>query len=323
MAERTGGATTPALGYRLGVAGHLGEHVGELAALGTATCWAMSALSFATAGRRVGSLAVNLVRLVIALVLLTMFEAIVRGRALPLDASAHAWSWLTVSGLVGFTFGDLCLFRALVILGPRLSSLIMSAAPPLTALIGWLVLGETLDAIDMAGMLLTVVGIAWAILTGRERSGPERSSQQRRETALGVVLAFCGALGQAAGLVLSKLGMGTFDPFASTQIRIVAGIVGFALVFTALRRWGRVVAAVRDRRAMAMTATGAIFGPLLGVSLSLVAVQHTSAGVAASLMALSPILVIPMVVVIGRERVGLGGIGGAIVAVAGVALLFR
>src|SRR5690606_24666587 len=127
--------------------------------------------------------------------------------------------------------------------------------------------------------------------------------QQRRETALGVVLAFCGALGQAAGLELSKLGMGTFDPFASTQIRIVAGIVGFALVFTALRRWGRVVAAVRDRRAMAMTATGAIFGPLLGVSLSLVAVQHTSAGVAASLMALSPILVIPMVVVIGRERV--------------------
>ena len=282
----------------------------------------MTALFFAAAGRRVGSLAVNLLRLVIALLVLCVFEAIVRGRALPLDASAHAWSWLTVSGLVGFTFGDMCLFRALVTIGPRLSSLIMSAAPLLTALIGWLVLGETLDLVDGLGMALTVAGIAWAILERAPPSAPALHATGR-ELVVGVLLALCGALGQAGGLVLSKLGMGSFDPFASTQIRIVAGILGFSIVFTVLGRWGRVTAALRDRRAMGMTTLGAIFGPFLGVSLSLLAVQHTATGVAASLMALSPILIIPMVVVLGRERVGLGGIGGAVVAVAGVALLFR
>lgn len=282
----------------------------------------MTALFFASAGRRVGSLAVNLVRLVIALGILCVLQAIVRGRALPLDASAHAWSWLTVSGLVGFTFGDLCLFRALVTIGPRLASLIMAAAPPLTAAIGWLVLGETLDPVDGLGMTLTVAGIAWAIF---ER-GPAHGAAPRatgRELVLGVLLALCGALGQAGGLVLSKLGMGEYDAFAATQIRIVAGIVGFAIVFTVLRRWGRVRAALRDGRAMAMTTLGAVFGPFLGVSLSLLAVQHTGTGIAASLMALSPILIIPMVVLLGRERVGPGGIGGAALAVAGVALLFR
>jgi drug/metabolite transporter (DMT)-like permease len=298
------------------------DHVGELAALGTATCWAMTAIFFAAAGRRVGSLAVNLLRLVIALAILCAFEAVVRGHALPLDAGAHAWSWLTVSGLVGFTFGDLCLFRALVTIGPRLSSLIMSAAPPLTAIIGFFVLGETLDPIDGLGMALTVAGIAWAIL---ERAPADATVQRAtgRELALGVVLALGGALGQAGGLVLSKLGMQSFDPFASTQIRVIAGIVGFSIVFTVLRRWGRVRAALHDRRALAMTTLGAVFGPFLGVSLSLLAVQHTATGIAASIMALSPILIIPMVVLLGRERVGVGGIAGAILAVAGVALLFR
>lgn len=298
------------------------DHLGELAALGTATCWAMTALFFAAAGRRVGSLAVNLIRLVIALAILSAFEAIVRGPALPLDASGHAWSWLSVSGLIGFTFGDLCLFRALVVIGPRLASLVMSAAPPLTALIGWFVLGETLGLADLTGMMLTVAGIAWAI-ADRTPASDQHVPRPRGQTLLGVGLALGGALGQAGGLVLSKHGMGDFDPFAATQIRIIAGIVGFAVVFTVLGRWRRVTAALADRRAMTMTALGAVFGPFLGVSLSLVAVQHAKTGVAASLMAISPILIIPLVMVIGRERVGLGGVAGALLAVAGVIVLLR
>ena len=139
-------------------------HLGHLAALGTAVCWAFSALAFAAAGRRIGVLPLNLIRLVMALGFLCLAAWALRGLPLPVDASPRAWGWLGVSGLVGFVFGDLCLFRSYVLIGPRISSLMMSLAPLLTALIGWLVLGETLTGRDALGMALTVAGIAWAVL---------------------------------------------------------------------------------------------------------------------------------------------------------------
>lgn len=308
-------------------------YLGELAALGTAACWTLTALSFEAAGRRIGSLTVNLLRLVLAIGLLAAAGWAFRGLPFPTDATPHAWLWLTVSGLVGFTLGDLCLFRAFVVLGSRISTLMMSLAPPLTALIGWAVLGEVLGGLDLLGMSLTVAGIAWAVLErsrGEGRSRPGSSTQPAgrdaaalpRLSAAGVALGFGGAVGQAGGLVLSKYGMGAYNAFAATQIRVLAGTAGYVLLFFALRRWGRVFRAFADRRALVFTAVGAVFGPFLGVSLSLLAVQHTLAGVAASIMSITPILIIPAVVLIGRERVGPGGWLGAILAVAGVVLLF-
>jgi drug/metabolite transporter (DMT)-like permease len=294
--------------------------LGELAALGTAVCWAFSALAFAAAGRRMGVLPLNLIRLVMALGFLALATWALRGLPLPVDATPRAWGWLAVSGLVGFVFGDLCLFRAYVLIGPRLASLMMALAPLLTALIGWLLLGETLTGRDALGVTLTVAGIAWAVLERRE---PEDGvPHDRRTWAAGLALGFCGALGQAGGLVLSKLGMGSYDPVAATQVRVIASIGGYALLLAATRGWPRVAAAARDRRGLGFAAAGAFFGPFLGVSLSLFAVRHTVAGVAASIMALQPVLIIPLVVVLHRERVGVGGVAGALVAVAGVALLF-
>lgn len=293
---------------------------GELAALATACCWTVTALAFEAASRRVGSLAVNLIRLVLALVLLTGYTAIVRGQPLPTDASAHAWLWLSISGLVGFTGGDLCLFRAFVVIGARLSMLLMSLVPLFTALAGWLVMGERLTALQGAGMALTVAGVCWVVLERREPAGG--GGLPARHPLGGVLLGLGGAAGQAVGLVLSKLGMGAYDAFASTQIRALAGVAGFALLFSLIRWWPRVRAALSDRPAMARTAAGSFFGPFLGVSLSLVAVQHTEAGVAATLMALVPVLIIPAAIVIKRERVSRRAWVGAGVAVGGSALLF-
>lgn len=296
---------------------------GELAALATAGCWVASALAFEAAGRRVGSLTVNLIRLVIAIGLGAAAGWALRGLALPVDAPPRAWLWLSVSGLVGFTFGDLCLFRAFVVLGSRLSTLMMALVPLLTAAIGWAVLGEVLGPRDLAGMALTVGGVAWAVVE-RMRAAPPQPGEPAlpRPTAAGLALGLGGALGQAGGLVLSKLGMGGYDPFAATQIRVLAGTAGYVVLFTALGRWGRVARALPDRRAMAATAAGAFFGPFLGVSLSLLAVQRTLAGVAASIMATTPVLILPVLVLLGRERVGPAGWLGAGTAVAGVALLF-
>jgi drug/metabolite transporter (DMT)-like permease len=292
------------------------DHAGELAALATAGCWATSSLFFETGGKRIGSMVVNLLRLLMAMVVLVPAAWLWRGQAFPVDATPDAWLWLVLSGLVGFLFGDLCLFRAFVVIGPRLSQLMMSLAPPMTAAMGWLVLGESLSSTKLLGMALTLGGVVWAIRerTPRGNTGPV--------SATGILLALGGALGQAGGLVLSKLGMGDYDPVAATQIRIFSGVVGFSLLFTTLGWWPRFRAGLRDREGVKATSLGAIFGPFLGVTLSLVAVQHTHAAVAASIMATAPILVIPLVVVFRGEQVTATGVMGTLVAVAGVIVLF-
>ncbi len=308
----------------------LSTRIGEFAALGTASCWTVSALAFETAGKRIGSLATNLIRMALAAVFLTALHAVRQGGLLPLDAGAHAWGWLAISGLVGFTFGDLCLFRAFVHIGPRLASVMMCLAPPFAALLGWLFLGERLGALDLAAMVLIGCGVAGAI-AARAPGAPNpvpgaiaaesSSSTPSGHRTTGLLLGVGGALGQAGGLVLSKIGMGKFDPFAATQIRVLAGFGGFLLVAAALRWGGRMKTALADRPAVAWATLGAIFGPFLGVGLSLVAVQRTSAGVAASLMAITPILILPVVVLLERERFSFASLGGAVLAVAGVALL--
>lgn len=310
----------------------LSTRIGELAALGTASCWTVSALAFESAGRRIGSLSTNLIRMALAAVFLTTLHAVRQGGLLPLDAGAHAWGWLAVSGLIGFTFGDLCLFKAFVHIGPRLASVVMCLAPPFAALLGWMFLGERLGPLDLGAMALIGCGVAAAIaarapsapnpLPGSGVADPETAAPAAGHRTRGLLLAVGGALGQAGGLVLSKIGMGKFDPFAATQIRVLAGFGGFLLVALALRWGGRMRAALADRTAVRWATLGAIFGPFLGVSLSLVAVQRTPAGVAASLMAITPVLILPVVVLLGRERWSVASLGGALLAVAGVALLF-
>lgn len=297
---------------------------GELAALGTAFCWALSAVAFAAAGTRVGSMPINLIRLVMAIALLSLGQLGLRGKAFPFDATADAWGWLVLSGLIGFTFGDGCLFRAFVLLGPRLSSLVMSTAPMMTALAGYLVLGEQLRALQWFAMALTMSGVAWAVLSREpvKVAAARASSKSQSARWKGVLFALGGAAGQALGLVLSKHGMGDYHPMAATQIRVVGGIAGFVVVFVVAGWGGRLRRALRNPRAMAACFAGATFGPFLGVTLSLAAVQRAPTGVAASIMATTPVLIIPFAIWVRKERVGVGGFGGAIVAVAGVVVLF-
>ncbi|MGD8321955.1 MAG: DMT family transporter [Gemmatimonadota bacterium] len=293
-------------------------HAGELAALGTAVCWTATSLAFEAAGRRIGSLPVNLIRLVMAVFLLGGFTWLTRGQPLPVDASPHAWLWLGLSGLIGFTVGDLCLFRAFVVVGARISMLLMTLVPVITAVVGYLVMGEVLSPKELLGMALTIAGVSTVVWERR----PNAEGALERLPPGGILLGLAGAAGQAVGLVLSKYGMGSYDAFAATHIRVIVGCLGFAVVFTLTGWWPRVGAAVRDGRAMVATGIGAVFGPFLGVSLSLLAVQYTEAGVAATLIALTPVMIIPVAVLVYRERVAWPTLVGALVAVGGSALLF-
>ncbi len=300
------------------------NHFGEIAGVLTAVFWTVTSMAFESAGKKVGSLAVNLIRLVIAFFFIGFYSLIARGFFFPTDATLFQWKWLAISGLVGFVIGDLLLFQAFVVVGARISMLMMALAPPFTAFISWLILGETLSLMNWLGMAVTLTGIVLVILKREkiEKNGTVVKKLQSSYSVQGILLALGGALGQATGLVLSKKGMGDYDAFSASQIRVLTGIAGFSLLFIFMKRWPRVWAALKHKSAMKRITLGAFFGPFLGVSFSLLSVQHTEAGVAATLMAIVPVLIIPPSILLFKEKVNWKEILGAIITVAGVALFF-
>lgn len=300
------------------------NYFGEIASLITAIFWTVTSLSFESAGKKVGSLSVNIIRLVLAFVYYTIFLSITRGMPVPLDAGPERWFWLSLSGLVGFVFGDLLLFQSYVVISARIAMLVMSLTPPLAALTGWLMLGETLTPMNWLGMAVTLAGISLVILK-REKSNGDGEKSRRITTAYsmkGILLAFGGAVGQAVGLVLSKKGMGSYNAFASSQIRVITGIIGFTIIFFLMKRWSKVGEALRNGFAMKRIALGSVFGPFLGVAFSLLAVQNTKTGIASTIMAIVPVLIIPPAVFLFKEKINWKEIVGAVITVGGVALFF-
>jgi len=294
----------------------MGQHTGEFAALITAFLWTITALSFEQASKQVGSLAVNLIRLVLAFILYSIFLWIRDGQPFDPSISKDGKLWLAVSGLVGFVLGDYCLFKAYILIGSRVSNLLMALAPPLAAFFGFMVINETLALLGLIGMLITLSGIVLVIL---RKPGKKFTLQYSKN---GVLYGLGAAAGQAVGLVFSKLGMGDADPFAASQIRVIAGIGGYLLLFTVLNRWKKLIPAFTSLRNFGFIAVGSFFGPFLGVSFSLMAVKFTTTGIASTIMAIVPVLIIAPSVWIFKEKIGWRDLLGAVIAVSGVALFF-
>jgi len=297
---------------------YITSHTGEFAALAVAIFWTVTALAFESASRKAGSLTVNILRLIMAFFFLGIYTLITNGHFLPLDASIHNWLWLGLSGIVGLVLGDYFLFRSYPLIGSRFAMLIMTLAPPLAAIFGYFILGESLNLMQMTGMIIVIFGISLAIFN-KPVSGERLSI---KISPAGLLFAFIGAIGQGLGIVLSKYGMEEYDAFASTQIRIIAGIAGFSILITLLRRWGNVAAALKNPPAMKALTVGAIFGPFLGISFSLLAVRHTQAGIASTIMAIVPVLILAPSAWIYKEKITAVEIAGAIISVAGVAFFF-
>jgi drug/metabolite transporter (DMT)-like permease len=301
-------------------------HLGEFAALLTTVFWTITALAFETASKRIGSMHVNLLRLGLATIFLTIFSFFHRGMFFPIDADLHTWTWLAISGVVGFVIGDYCLFKAYILTGARVAMLMMTLAPVFAAFAAWIVLGEVMSYRSLFAMLITLAGIALVIFT-RTPDG-EAGIKKRKGTysmsypAKGILLGLIAAAGQGVGLVLSKYGMRGYDSFSASQIRVISGFISFAFLFLILRKWKELPGSFRDAKAMKWLVVGSIFGPFLGVSFSLMAVQNTNAGIAQTIMSLTPVLIIPPAVFINKEKVTAREILGAIIAVAGVVMFF-
>ena len=291
----------------------LQSHVGELASLLTAVCWTLSAIFFEKAGRRVGSLSVNILRLFLGILFLGITTLFTRGMFFPMDATPYNWLWLGISGIIGFFLGDLFLFKSYTIIGSRTSQLVMSLAPMLTAAIGWFFLDEVLSVKSILGIVVSVSGIMIAVAgKGLKLNIPLH----------GFLYALGGAAGQALGLILSKKGMGDYDAVAATQIRAIFGFFSFILLVTFLNRWRRVFRTVGDSTSMKAISIGTVFGPFIGVALSLYAVQHTETGIASTLMALVPIFIIIPTAFMFKERITARQVIGAVISIAGSSIFF-
>lgn len=299
------------------------SYIGQIAALSTALCWTFGSQMFEAAGKRVGSMSVNLIRLAMALLMFIILLTIFNGNPIPVDFPTKAWFWLSLSGIVGFALGDLFLFKAFVEIGPRLSMLIMTLTAPTSAILGLIFLKEEYLPYHWLGMIITLFGVALVIL--EKSDNRVRKRKVRKITYAGAIAALFGTIGQATGYVLSKYGMqtteGYLDPFAATQIRVIAGTIGFMVIISIRKSWKNVFIAIKHKSAMAFMFGGAFLGPFLGVSLSLLALHYISSGVSSTIMSITPILLIPSSIIIAKEHVSVRAMIGAIIAVGGVILL--
>lgn len=293
------------------------NHIGEIAAIGTSLCWSCGSLFFTIASRRIGSNTVNRLRLGLALIFLIVTHLIIFGQPLPLYATKGQWFWFALSGLIGFAIGDSLLFRSFVLIGPRISMLMMALAPVFGAVIARIFLNEILSFPKIAAIAITLAGICLVI------TEPSKEGSQGRRHWRGIGIGLGAAFCQAAGLFASKKGLiGGFSPIAGNLIRLLAASIAVWTISAAMGKIPQTVRKLVDGKARLGILGGAVLGPFLGVGLSLVAVQHTYIGIASTLMALPPVFLIPLSHWVFKERITYRSVLGTVIALAGVALLF-
>ena len=291
--------------------------IGELAALLTALLWSATSLLFSEAANRIGSLQLNINRLIFATLLLAS-TIILFG--IDYRLSQDQFFYLGLSGIIGLVIGDSFLFKSYLYIGPRIAMLLMALSPGMASLLSYFFLGEIISPLGIIGMGITILGIAVVVLEKKEGV-----TSKYKITPYGIFLGTMGALGQAAGLILAKMAfnLGEINGFVATFIRIFSSVIIFFPIVLIFRKYKNPIQLYKkDLKSLGFTFAGSVVGPFLGITFSLIAVSHTKVGIASTLMSTMPIIMLPMMHYIYHEKVSLRGYFGAIVAVAGIAILF-
>jgi drug/metabolite transporter (DMT)-like permease len=293
---------------------------GSLAALGTSLCWSFTSTFFTLAGRKVGSMVVNRTRLILAVIFLILTHWALMGEPFPWHAPPERWFWLGLSGVIGLVIGDALLFQSFIWLGPRLSMLIMSLSPIISALLAWILLGEHLTTWQVLAIVVTITGVASVIL---DQSGNNAALVTGKNYLIGVLFGLGGALGQATGLIAAKKGLaGDFSALSGTLMRMFVAMIALWTITIVMRQGGETLRRLKnDPQSFKYLLAGAFFGPFLGVYLSLIAVQATHVGIASTLMSLAPVFLLPISHFVFGERIGVRAVAGTLVAIAGVTAL--
>ena len=289
----------------------------ELAALGTATCWATTGLIAADAVRVLGPFWFNLLRQGFVTTLLAVILTVTGGWH-GLDGTSVAV--LAASGIIGILLGDTFNFAAVGRLGPRRAGAIFALNAPMAAIMGWAFLGETLPLQAIAGIAVTAAGVAVAIL-GRPRQDAHRLEVMQGGLALGLLFGLGAAAGQAAGSLIARpLMTGGLDPYLASLFRV--GASGLAMGLIAALPFAPPRPRQMSRLTLGLTASTAVIGLLIGMTLFLYALQGSQTGIIATLSATSPVIILPLLWLRTGQRPTAMSFGGAFIAVIGLALIF-
>ncbi|MCX6152379.1 MAG: DMT family transporter [Ignavibacteriales bacterium] len=293
------------------------HYIGEISALLTAILWSATSIFFSEASLRAGSLQVNITRLILATIYLAITIPIMN---LSLSLSSSQIINLVLSGIIGLIFGDTYLFKAFQHIGPRLSMLVMSLAPAVAAILAYFFLGEDISLLGIFGIIITIAGIAIVVLQ-RE----EHPTSKYKISKIGILYAFFGAVGQGVGLIFAKLAFneGEINSFVAAFFRIFSSVIIMLPIALLTKKYDNPFKVFsKDKIALAFTTAGSICGPYLGITLSLVAISNTSVGIAATIMSIVPILLLPIVRIYYKEKLTWISIVGAFITVGGIAILF-
>lgn len=302
------------------------NYLGEFISIGVAFSWTATALLSEFGSKRLGNLTLNVLRMALALIFSVVLFWLVVGSPFPSIGSMEACGWMLLSGLVGYVIGDFCLFQCYIIIGSRYGQLFMTLAPLAAALMAWVTLGQQMVPMSIVAMFITLIGISISVL-GRG----EHHKVSLKLPLNGVLYAIGAALCQGIGLVLSKIGMDHYEPgampdwlipFSANFLRCVAGIIGFSILLYFREGLKPLSEALHDRKGMTVATATTIFGPFVGVGFSLMAVQYTSAGIASTLMALTPIIIILPSYWLFHQKITWRSVIGAVISVLGVSLFF-
>jgi len=298
--------------------------IGQIAAVLTAVFWTFNSILFTTAGKKIGAISVNAYRIVAAVIFLIITHIIIIGSFLP-NASYDQWIWIGLSGIIGLGIGDFGLFESFVIIGPRRSLLIMSLSPLFASIFAFIILNETLSVLAIIGMIITIIGVIIVIIEKEEKSNEEKLT--RNQKIWGISLALIGAIGQGTGTVFAKKGIYLdanliLNPLSATLIRMILAAIFIWICVIAAGKIPELNRALKNKKGIRSTIAGAFLGPFIGVTLSMVAVTFTEIGVAQTLMSLMPVMIIPIVFILYKQKTSFRGIFGAIIAIIGVSILF-
>lgn len=305
---------------------------GELIAIIVAVLWTATAVFAEIATKRLGTIEMNVIRMGLSVVLLSLLLLVATGSPLPSAADSRVWMWFGLSGFVGYVFGDYCLFKSYTLIGSRFGQLFMTLSSLFAALTAYLMLSESISLMTAVGMVVTITGIGISVM------GKGEDGIQLKLSPSGVVFGIGASIGQGVGLVLSKIGMMAYKesmagigvssmsyqlmPFAGTLMRGVVGFVGFVAMMFIFKKVDNLKEGIRDRKALTFTFLATLFGPFFGVSLSLLAVSLTSTGIAQTIMSLTPVLILLPAYFVFKQKITPLEILGAAISVVGVSLFF-
>ena len=311
------------------------NYLGELISLGVAFSWTAAALASEIGSRRLGVFVMNVWRMGVALLFSAVLMWLTLGRPYPVYAGGETWLWLLASGVVGYFFGDWCLFNCYLTIGSRMGQLFMTLAPMFTALSAWVMIGQTLSWTALVAMAVTLLGIAISVLGHDEKHRVTVSLPLK-----GILFGIGAGIGQGVGLVLSKIGLDHYTtdihaqsaaldaqfadvlPFASNMIRCVAGLFCFSAWLILSGQASRMRQSVSDHRGLLAMLCAVVTGPFVGVGFSLMAVQYTAAGIASTIMAMTPVIILLPSRWLFHQPITLRNVVGAVISVIGVSLFF-